>query len=86
VDLTFFQLCDSCLRATKIEDVDYLVISLHNKQFDLLQNHFQENKPAYVMVSSKRIRKTEDEGSAENPKGGKKKSKIQKEEKVKLQY
>jgi hypothetical protein len=38
------------------------------------------------MVSSKRIRKTEDEGSAENPKGGKKKSKIQKEEKVKLQY
>jgi hypothetical protein len=86
IDLTFFQLCDSCLCASEIEEVDYSAISLHNKQFDILQNCFQVNKPAYLTLSPKKNRDTDDDGDSENAKGGKKKSKTQKEDKEKFQY
>jgi hypothetical protein len=49
VDLTFFQFCDSCIRSTSPKTVDYSLISLHNKRFDILQNCFQANKPAYLI-------------------------------------
>ncbi len=75
IDLTFFQLCDSCLHASEIEEVDFSAIALHNKRFDILQNCFQANKPAYLTLPPKRNRDTDDDGGSENAKGRKKKSK-----------
>jgi hypothetical protein len=50
VDLTFYQFCDSCLKAKTPDDLDYSIISLHSKRFDIIQNCFQANKPAYLVV------------------------------------
>jgi hypothetical protein len=76
VDLTFFQLCDTCLRAQAIEDVDFTSITLNNKRFDILQNCFQANKPAYLTLIPKKSRPLEGEdGGDENSKDGKKKPK-----------
>jgi hypothetical protein len=44
------------------------------------------NKPAYLIAPPKRTHDQEEEGGEENPKGGKKKPKIQKEEKEKYPY
>jgi hypothetical protein len=74
VDLSFFQLCNSCLRATQIEDVDFSAISLQGKCYDILQNCFQANKPASLVIPPKKIRDQDDE------------PKIQKEEKDKFPY
>jgi hypothetical protein len=54
VDLTFFQLCDACLHAKIIEDVDYGQICLSSKQSDILQNCFQAHKPVYLMTNPKK--------------------------------
>jgi hypothetical protein len=70
----------------QIEDVDYSVISLQNKHFDILQNCFQANKPAYLTAPPNRTHDQKDEGGNENPKGGKKKPEILKEEKEKFPY
>jgi hypothetical protein len=78
IDLTFFELCDSCLRASEIEDVDYSQLSLQSKRFDILQNYFQANKLAYLTVPYKRPREVDVEGSNDYAKGGKKKPKKQK--------
>jgi hypothetical protein len=45
VDLTFFQLCDSCLRANSMDEVDFATITLNGKRLDILQNCFQASKP-----------------------------------------
>jgi hypothetical protein len=62
VDLTFFQLCDACLRAKSIEDVDYSQICLSPKRSDILQNCFQAHKPVYLISNPKKPR---DEDEAE---------------------
>jgi hypothetical protein len=81
VDLTFFQLCDTCLRAQAIEDVDFTSIALNNKRFDILQNCFQANKPAYLTLIPKKSRPLEGEdGGDKNSKDGKKKPKIPRRE------
>jgi hypothetical protein len=56
VDLTFFQLCDACLRAKSIEDVDYSQICLSTKRSDILQNCFQAHKPVYLITNPKKTR------------------------------
>jgi hypothetical protein len=43
-----------------IEDVDFSQICLNTKQFDILQNCFQANKPIYLMQNPKKSRE-EDE-------------------------
>jgi hypothetical protein len=65
-------LCDFCLRASEIEEVDFSAIALHNKRYDILQNCFQALKPAYLTVPPKRNRDTDDDGGSENTKGGRK--------------
>jgi len=47
IDLSFFQFCDSCFRATSIHDVDFSKISLANLRDDILNNRFHENMPIY---------------------------------------
>jgi len=54
IDLTFFQLCDACLRAQSIEDVEFSSIILSGKRLDILQNCFQANKPAYLTLPPKK--------------------------------
>jgi hypothetical protein len=61
IDLTFFQLCDSCLRAKTIEEVDYSQISLASKRFDILQNCFQANKPVYLTSVTKKPRDVDED-------------------------
>jgi hypothetical protein len=56
VDLTFFQLCDACLRAKTIDEVDFGQICLSAKRSDILQNCFQANKPVYLLSNAKKIR------------------------------
>jgi hypothetical protein len=70
VNLTFFQLCDACLRAQSIEEVDFSTIVLSGKRLDILQNCFPANKPAYLTIPPKKTDTLEGE-----EKYGKKKTK-----------
>jgi hypothetical protein len=56
VDLTFFQLCDACLRAKTIDEIDFGQICLSAKRSDILQNCFQANKPVYLLSNAKKVR------------------------------
>jgi hypothetical protein len=73
VDLTFFQLCDTCLHAQSIEEVDFSAIVLSGKRLDILQNCFQVNKPAYLTLPPKKSHGLE--GDETEEKDGKKKTK-----------
>jgi hypothetical protein len=39
------------------EDIDFTSIALNNKRFDILQNCFQANKPAYLTLAPKKTSK-----------------------------
>jgi hypothetical protein len=65
VDITFYQLCDACLRAKSIDDVDFSQICLNTKHFDILQNCFQANKPIYL-VSNRKKHRDDDEKLLDN--------------------
>jgi hypothetical protein len=62
-DLTFFQLCDACIREKSIEDVDFGQIYLNAKRSDILQNCFTANKPVYLVTSNKKHREEDDKDS-----------------------
>jgi hypothetical protein len=55
IDLTFFQLCDACLRAQSIEDVEFSSIILSGKRLDILQNCFQANNPHILHCLPRRV-------------------------------
>jgi hypothetical protein len=59
--------------------VDFSTISLQNKRFNILQNCFQANKPAYLLLPPKKPHDQDLEGGEENPKEGKKKPKFNKD-------
>jgi hypothetical protein len=77
VDLTFYQFCDSCLKSKTPDDLDYSFILLHSKRFDVIQNCFQANKPAYLVAPKPNQVDSEDEGKERKAK--KKKQKLEKE-------
>jgi hypothetical protein len=77
VDLTFYQFCDSCLKAKTPDDLDYSIISLHSKRFDIIQNCFQANKPAYLVVPKPSQLDSDDEDKESESK--KKKPKLDKD-------
>jgi hypothetical protein len=81
VDLTFFQFCDSCLRATIPDEVDFGVISLHSKRYNIIQNCFQANKPSYLIPSKPIQEDSNDDGKG---KIRKKKLKLDKDNKKTL--
>jgi hypothetical protein len=78
IDLSFFQFCDSCFRATSIHDVDFSKISLANLRDDILNNRFHENMPVYL-VALKSKREFEDEDVKDGLVKKKKRAKDQKE-------
>ncbi len=51
VNLTFFQFCESCLRASTPDDVKFSQILLENKRQEIIQNCFQANKPVYLVTT-----------------------------------
>jgi hypothetical protein len=72
VDITFFQLCKNCLRVQTLDDVDFTAIALNNKRFDILQNCFQANKPAYLTQPLKKMHGADgDEGDDAGKDGSK---------------
>ena len=73
IDLTFFQLCHTCLKAQSIEDVEFSSIVLSKKRLDILQNCFQANKPVYLTLPPKKNHGLE--GDDTEDKDGKKKKK-----------
>jgi hypothetical protein len=79
VDLTFFQLCDSCIRASSPDNVDYSLISLHNKRFDIIQNCFQANKPAYLISTKPPPSDSDDEEKSKNKDNKRKRAKLDKD-------
>lgn len=80
IDLTFFQLCENCLRAKTNDDVDFSSIALHSKRLDILQNCFQANKPAYLTNIPKKTHGLEGEEGDGISKDGKKKIKWTKDD------
>jgi len=64
IDLSFFQFCDSCFRATSIHDVDFGKISLANLRDDIINNRFHENMPVYL-VANKGKRDLDEEDAEE---------------------
>jgi hypothetical protein len=77
VDLTFYQFCDSCLKSKTPDDLDYSIISLHSKRFDIIQNCFQANKPAYLVAPKPIQVDSDDEGKERESR--KKKPKLEKD-------
>jgi hypothetical protein len=79
VDLTFYQLCDSCLRGKTPEDVNFSIISLHSKRFDILQNCFQANKPSYLVSFKPSPTDLDDEDKTNDSENKKKKARVDKD-------
>jgi hypothetical protein len=53
IDLTFFQFCDSRLKAETFEGVDFGLVSLENDRQGITRNTFQANIPAYSALNGK---------------------------------
>jgi hypothetical protein len=51
IDLTFFQFCDSCLKADSLEEVGS--IALDNDRYNITRNTFQACVPAYLAIQQK---------------------------------
>ncbi len=75
IDLTFFQLCEACLRAQLLDDVDFTAIAFHNQRFDILQNCFQANEQTYLTLPPKKTHGLEGEEGNDALRDGKKKPK-----------
>jgi len=88
IDLTFFQFCDSCLKAETFEDVDFSAISLEHDRYCITKNKFQADIPPFLVIQSKR--KSELENSDSEDEAKKKRRKLalekEKEEKDKAHY
>jgi hypothetical protein len=79
VDLTFYQLCDSCLRAKHPEDVDFSLISLNAKCFGILQNCFQAKTPSYLVSFKPLPSAAYEDDKTQDGEGRKKKAKLEKD-------
>jgi hypothetical protein len=80
--LTFFQLCDACIRAKSIEDVDFSQICLNSNRSDILQNYFIANKPVYLVMNTKK-QQGHDDKDLEDPIRKKNKLQDQKDKDIK---
>jgi hypothetical protein len=60
IDLAFFNLCDSCFRASTIHDVDYSKNCLSHLRDDILGNRFHEGLPSYLLSELKSTRELDD--------------------------
>jgi hypothetical protein len=77
IDLTFYQFCDSCLRAESFDEVDFAAIPQDNERYCITKNMFQANLPSYLVLQQKR--KTDLDHDESEDESGKKRRKILKE-------
>jgi hypothetical protein len=86
IDLTFFQLCDSCLKANSFEDINFGAISLESDRYGITRNTFQANIPGYLVLLQKR--KSDSDAEDGNKEAKKKHLKLakEKEERDKSNY
>jgi hypothetical protein len=54
IDLTFFQFCDSCLKAESFEDVNFAAICLDHDRYCITRNTFQAEIPPFLVLQQKR--------------------------------
>jgi hypothetical protein len=86
IDLTFYQFCDSCLRATSFEDVDFAAIAQEHERYSITKNTFQANIPAHLVIQQKRKSDPEQDDSDEESKKKRQKALKEKEDKDKHKY
>jgi hypothetical protein len=65
IDLAFFNLCDSCFRATTVHEVDFGRNCLYTLRDDIVCNRFHEGMPTYLITQNKK-RDIEDDEGGEN--------------------
>jgi hypothetical protein len=85
IDLTFFQFCDSCLKADSLEEVDFGSIALDNDHYNITRNTFQACVPAYLAIQQKRRADNDPEDSEDETKKRRRKLLKEKEERDKFQ-
>jgi len=81
IDLTFFQFCDSCLKADSFEDVNFSVISLDHDRYCITRNSFQAELPPFLVLQHKRKSELESSDSEEETRKKKTKTTKDKEDK-----
>jgi hypothetical protein len=84
IDLTFFQFCDSCLKAESFDDVNFSVISLEQDRYGITRNSFQADLPPFLVLQQKKKNEQDNSDSEEEPR--KKRSKIDKDERDKSNF
>jgi hypothetical protein len=62
IDLAFFNLCDSCFRATTIHEVEFGKYCLSTLRDDIVCNRFHEGMPTYLIAPNKKRELEDDEG------------------------
>jgi hypothetical protein len=74
IDRATYQFLGSCLAAQKPDDVDWELLSLENKRYEIQQNCFIANKPAFLITQKKKEEKDDDDqdNKEKNPKKPKK--------------
>ena len=72
IDLAFFNLCDTCFRASSIDEVDFGKVCLSNLRDDILCNQFHEGMPTYLITANNSKRELEESGVKEGGKVTKK--------------
>jgi len=83
IDLTFFQFCDSCLKAETFEDVDFSAISLEHDRYYITKNKFQADIPPFLVIQSKRKSELDNSDSEDETKKKCRKLAIEKEKEEK---
>jgi hypothetical protein len=63
IDFAFFNLCDTCFRASEIHDVDYGKYCMSALRDDIVGNRFHEGMPTYLLTQPKKRELDEDENS-----------------------
>jgi hypothetical protein len=74
IDRSIYQFLGSCLSASTPDEVDWDLLSLENKRFEIQQNCFIANKPAYLILQKKpeKDKDEDEEGKEKVPKKHKK--------------
>jgi len=77
IDLTFYQFCDSCLKAESFDEVDFAAVPQDHERFCITKNTFQANIPSYLVAHQKRKSEIDQEESEDE--AGRKRQKTQKD-------
>jgi hypothetical protein len=86
IDLTFFQFCDSCLKAESFEDVNFAAISLEHDRYCITRNTFPADLPPFLVLQQKCKSELEPADSDEESKKKRGKVEKDKDEKDKSNY